>query len=148
MYTYYWTNLYSISYVQNYYNMKYMLILQIHFSWKQFIAHKIEKNIKRRHYIFLYHSNKRNQNHVGKLKVSTVPYRTFYDNSFYGWIDVFLTWFYYWFYTRIQRDTSHHTLNAIKYFTSFFPICLSAYQKTISSDSVKELEYYLVWLLM
>jgi len=40
-----------------------------------------------------------------------------------------------------------HTLNAIKYSTSLFPICLSAYQKTISEDSADEIENYLIALL-
>lgn len=42
-----------------------------------------------------------------------------------------------------------HLLNAIKYSTSLFPICLSAYQKTVSTDQqAQELEFYLVMLLM
>lgn len=42
-----------------------------------------------------------------------------------------------------------HMLNAIKYSTSLFPICLSAYQKTVSTDQqAQELEFYLVMLLI
>lgn len=41
-----------------------------------------------------------------------------------------------------------HTLNAIKYSTSLFPICLSAYQKTVSDQTAKELETYLVILFI
>mmetsp|Transcript_39591 Transcript_39591/g.58166 ORF Transcript_39591/g.58166 Transcript_39591/m.58166 type:complete len:489 (-) Transcript_39591:123-1589(-) len=40
-----------------------------------------------------------------------------------------------------------HVLNAIKYSTSLFPICLSAYQKTVDEDKAKQLELLLVVLL-
>jgi len=42
-----------------------------------------------------------------------------------------------------------HILNAIKYATSIFPICLSAYQQTLSSDHEHAMvEYYLIALLV
>lgn len=41
-----------------------------------------------------------------------------------------------------------HTLNAIKYSTSLFPICLSAYQKVIGDYEAAALEKYLVILLI
>jgi len=41
-----------------------------------------------------------------------------------------------------------HAMNALKYSTSLFPICLSAYQKTLpSKEAADSLEFYLVGLL-
>lgn len=51
---------------------------------------------------------------------------------------------------KLKNDPKryHHTLNAIKYSTSLFPICLSAYQKTVSDERAEELEFILVGLLI
>lgn len=51
---------------------------------------------------------------------------------------------------QLKNDSKRyqHFLNAIKYSTSLFPICLSAYQKTVSDDVAEDLEYYLILLLI
>jgi len=50
---------------------------------------------------------------------------------------------------KIKNDPKRyqHLLNALKYSTSLFPLCVSAYQKTISEESAANLEYLLVTLL-
>lgn len=50
---------------------------------------------------------------------------------------------------RIKRDPKRyqHILNAIKYSTSIFPLCLSAYQQTIESERAEKLEGFLIALL-
>ena len=40
-----------------------------------------------------------------------------------------------------------HLANALKYTTSIFPLCLSAYQKTIDPEKAKNLEPHLIFLL-
>jgi hypothetical protein len=51
---------------------------------------------------------------------------------------------------RLKHDPKRyqHLLNALKYCTSIFPICLSAYQKTLSEEHAQGLEYYLIILLV
>jgi len=50
---------------------------------------------------------------------------------------------------RIKADPSRfsHLWNALKYSTSIFPLCLSAYQKTVDHTRAKSLEPYLILLL-
>jgi len=50
---------------------------------------------------------------------------------------------------RMKNDPKayQHLLNAIKYSTSLFPICLSAYQKTVDQVRRDQLEQYLIVLL-
>lgn len=50
---------------------------------------------------------------------------------------------------KAQSDPKRftHLWNALKYATSVFPLCLSAYQKTIDRHRAKELEGYLILLL-
>jgi hypothetical protein len=52
---------------------------------------------------------------------------------------------------RLQNDPKRyqHMLNAIKYSTSIFPLCLSAYQKTLHDKArADSLEKYLIFLLL
>jgi len=51
---------------------------------------------------------------------------------------------------RIQNDPNRfsHLWNALKYSTSIFPLCLSAYQKTVSSTAAQGMEKYLIILLV
>jgi hypothetical protein len=51
--------------------------------------------------------------------------------------------------TRLKGDPRRfsHLWNALKYTTSMFPLCLSAYQKTIGADNAKQLENLLIILL-
>jgi len=51
--------------------------------------------------------------------------------------------------TRIQKDPHRfdHLWNALKYSTSIFPLCLSAFQKTIPPEQAAGLEKYLILLL-
>ena len=51
---------------------------------------------------------------------------------------------------RLKHDSKRyqHVLNALKYCSSIFPICLSAYQKTLSKETEAALERTLVYLLM
>jgi EXS family len=51
---------------------------------------------------------------------------------------------------RLTHDTQRnsHLWNALKYTTSIFPLCLSAFQKTASRQLEKDLEVYLVFLLV
>ena len=50
---------------------------------------------------------------------------------------------------RLKKDPKRyaHLANALKYSTSIFPLCLSAYSKTQGIEREKELEVYLVMLL-
>jgi len=54
-----------------------------------------------------------------------------------------------WTVTRLKNDPSRyqHLWNALKYSTSIFPLCLSAYQKTVMKERAHELEAYLIFLL-
>ena len=49
----------------------------------------------------------------------------------------------------LQADPKRyqHILNAIKYSTSIFPLCLSAYQQTIDHEQAQKREPVLIWLL-
>jgi len=51
---------------------------------------------------------------------------------------------------RIQNSKGrfNHLWNALKYSSSIFPLCLSAYQKTVSDELEKDLEKYLILLLI
>jgi EXS family len=51
---------------------------------------------------------------------------------------------------RCKHDPKRyqHLLNALKYCTSIFPICLSAYQQTLSPEGSKALEGTLLALLV
>jgi len=51
---------------------------------------------------------------------------------------------------RLRKDPKRyqHVLNAIKYCTSLFPICFSAYQQTLPEDAAASLENALIALLM
>lgn len=53
-------------------------------------------------------------------------------------------------YTRIKNDPNRydHLWNALKYLTSIFPLCLSAFQKTVSPKQAAGLEVYLILLLV
>jgi hypothetical protein len=55
-----------------------------------------------------------------------------------------------WYVTSIKNDPSRyqHLWNALKYCTSIFPLCLSAYQKTVMKDRAHELEPILILLLI
>jgi hypothetical protein len=55
-----------------------------------------------------------------------------------------------WTVCRIRNDRSKysHLWNALKYSTSIFPLCLSAYQKTIRPKAAQDLEVYLILLLV
>lgn len=46
-----------------------------------------------------------------------------------------------------SRGRFNHLWNALKYSSSIFPLCLSAYQKTVSDELEKSLEKYLILLL-
>lgn len=50
---------------------------------------------------------------------------------------------------KLKNDSKRyqHVLNAIKYSTSIFPLCLSAYQKTVSAERAESLENFLIFLL-
>jgi len=50
---------------------------------------------------------------------------------------------------RLKSDPKRylHLVNAVKYSTSLFPLCVSAYQKTVSEETAASLEYLLVTLL-
>jgi hypothetical protein len=50
---------------------------------------------------------------------------------------------------RLKNDNnkSSHLWNALKYSTSIFPLCLSAYQKTVSHETAQKLETFLIVLL-
>jgi hypothetical protein len=50
---------------------------------------------------------------------------------------------------RLKKDPKRyqHLANALKYSTSIFPLCLSAYQKTVQASRAKELEGFLILLL-
>jgi len=54
-----------------------------------------------------------------------------------------------WSVTRLKNDPGRyqHLWNALKYSTSIFPLCLSAYQKTVMKERAHELEPYLIFLL-
>lgn len=54
-----------------------------------------------------------------------------------------------WTVTKLKNDPSRyqHLWNALKYSTSIFPLCLSAYQKTVMKERAHELEAYLIFLL-
>mmetsp|Transcript_113 Transcript_113/g.206 ORF Transcript_113/g.206 Transcript_113/m.206 type:complete len:328 (+) Transcript_113:225-1208(+) len=51
---------------------------------------------------------------------------------------------------KLKQDPKRHShlLNAIKYSTSLFPICLSAYQKTLSQEHVHDFDILFVMLLV
>ncbi|EEC48547.1 predicted protein [Phaeodactylum tricornutum CCAP 1055/1] len=51
---------------------------------------------------------------------------------------------------RLRNDAHRaaHLWNALKYSTSVFPLCLSAYQKTVSAKRALELEPYLIGLVI
>jgi hypothetical protein len=51
---------------------------------------------------------------------------------------------------RIKNEKGRftHLWNALKYSSSIFPLCLSAYQKTVSDELEKSLEAYLIVLLV
>mmetsp|Transcript_1300 Transcript_1300/g.1979 ORF Transcript_1300/g.1979 Transcript_1300/m.1979 type:complete len:445 (+) Transcript_1300:156-1490(+) len=51
---------------------------------------------------------------------------------------------------RLRKDPKRyqHILNAIKYSTSLFPICFSAYQQTLSKEAADSLENALILLLV
>jgi hypothetical protein len=53
-------------------------------------------------------------------------------------------------YTSLQHDSHRysHMANAVKYTTSIFPLCMSAYQKTVSASFAENLEPYLILLLI
>jgi EXS family len=53
-------------------------------------------------------------------------------------------------YTSLQHDSHkhQHMANAIKYTTSIFPLCLSAFQKTVSPALAASLEPLLIFLLI
>jgi EXS family len=55
-----------------------------------------------------------------------------------------------WSVTSLKNDPGRyqHLWNALKYCTSIFPLCLSAYQKTVSKDFAAQLEVYLIFLLV
>ena len=56
-----------------------------------------------------------------------------------------------WYVTSMKNDHANkyqHLWNALKYCTSIFPLCLSAYQKTIMKDRAKDLEPLLIMLLI
>ena len=55
-----------------------------------------------------------------------------------------------WRVTSLKNDPGRyqHLWNALKYSTSIFPLCLSAYQKTMMKDRAHELEKYLIVLLV
>ena len=55
-----------------------------------------------------------------------------------------------WTITRLKNDPGRyqHLWNALKYSTSIFPLCLSAYQKTVLKERAHELEAYLIFLLI
>jgi hypothetical protein len=54
-----------------------------------------------------------------------------------------------WNYTQIKNDPGRyqHLWNALKYCTSIWPLCLSAYQKTVAKSRAHDLEIYLILLL-
>ena len=54
-----------------------------------------------------------------------------------------------WRVTSLKNDPGRyqHLWNALKYSTSIFPLCLSAYQKTVMRERAHELEHYLIFLL-
>ena len=47
-----------------------------------------------------------------------------------------------------QSGRFNHLWNALKYSSSIFPLCLSAYQKTVSDELEQDLEKYLILLLV
>lgn len=47
-----------------------------------------------------------------------------------------------------EKGRFNHLWNALKYSSSIFPLCLSAYQKTVSDELEKSLEKYLILLLV
>ena len=47
-----------------------------------------------------------------------------------------------------EKGRFNHLWNALKYSSSIFPLCLSAYQKTVSDELEKALEKYLILLLV
>ena len=56
-----------------------------------------------------------------------------------------------WYVTSMKNDHANkyqHLWNALKYCTSIFPLCLSAYQKTVMKHRAKELEPLLIVLLI
>jgi EXS family len=55
-----------------------------------------------------------------------------------------------WSVTSLKNDPGRyqHLWNALKYCTSIFPLCLSAYQKTVSKDFAAKLDKYLTFLLV
>jgi EXS family len=55
-----------------------------------------------------------------------------------------------WSVTSLKNDPGRyqHLWNALKYCTSIFPLCLSAYQKTVSKDTAAKLDRYLIFLLV
>jgi hypothetical protein len=55
-----------------------------------------------------------------------------------------------WTVTSIKNDPGRyqHLWNALKYCTSIFPLCLSAYQKTVMKNRAHELETVLILLLI
>jgi hypothetical protein len=55
-----------------------------------------------------------------------------------------------WSVTSLKNDPGRyqHLWNALKYCTSIFPLCLSAYQKTVMRERASDLEVYLIFLLI
>lgn len=55
-----------------------------------------------------------------------------------------------WSFASLKNDPDRfqHLWNALKYSTSIFPLCLSAYQKTVMKERAHELEVYLILLLI
>jgi EXS family len=55
-----------------------------------------------------------------------------------------------WSFASIKNDPGRyqHLWNALKYSTSIFPLCLSAYQKTVMKERAADLEVYLILLLV
>lgn len=47
-----------------------------------------------------------------------------------------------------EKGRFNHLWNGLKYSSSIFPLCLSAYQKTVSDELEKDLEKYLILLLV